>query len=134
MVVKKDHPRANRNGHVPKHILVVESAMGKNLRLPAVVHHINGNKADNRASNLVVCNDTTYHMLLHARERARDACGDPNKRLCSFCKEYDFPENMYPNGYSYRHSGCARQYANARYARMAASQGRTVKRRATTKL
>lgn len=52
-----------------KHRLIVEKALGKQLAASAIIHHLNGNKADNRPCNLVVCPDEAYHNLLHLRQR-----------------------------------------------------------------
>lgn len=94
------------------HVRVAEMALGKPLPLGAVVHHVNEIKTDNTPTNLVICPDKAYHNLIHARMRAMDACGDPNKRPCRYCKKYDALENMrvYPNGktHSYWHVECNR--------------------------
>ena len=52
-----------------EHILVAEKALGKRLPTGAVIHHIDGNGANNTKSNLVVCPNEQYHKLLHTRER-----------------------------------------------------------------
>lgn len=92
------HPRANPdgNGRVFEHILVVERAMGHHLPPKAEVHHVNGNRADNRNRNLVACHDHAYHRLLEMRERAKAACGDANWRRCHHCKQYDDPARLCP--------------------------------------
>jgi hypothetical protein len=90
----RGHPRADKNGYVREHILIVELARQQELRSTAPVHHVNEDKTDNRNENLVACDSTGYHQLLHKRQRALDACGNANWRKCRHCKRYDAPENL----------------------------------------
>jgi len=55
-----------------KHVLVAEKALGKSLPKGAVVHHVDLDKKNNKPSNLVICPDQAYHLLLHKRMRDRD--------------------------------------------------------------
>lgn len=82
------HPRASASGCVPVHILVCEKALGHYLPDGAHVHHVDGNPRNNANTNLVICEDATYHKLLHWRESIVKAGGDPNtQKRCSFCGE-----------------------------------------------
>ena len=52
MVLYPQHHRAKKNGYVYEHILVMEKKIGRSLRKTEYVHHINGQRADNRPDNL----------------------------------------------------------------------------------
>jgi len=61
-----------------------ERALGKSLPVNAVVHHADGTKSD--MAPLVICQDSTYHALLHVRMRVKAAGGDPDRdKICCFC-------------------------------------------------
>lgn len=48
-----EHPRARKNGYIFEHLIVAEQHYGEITR-DYVIHHINGNKQDNRIENLMV--------------------------------------------------------------------------------
>lgn len=79
---------------IREHVMVAERALGRTLPAGAVIHHADENRQNNAPANLVICPDNSYHKLLHVRMRARDACGNPNWRLCTFCGKHDDPANM----------------------------------------
>lgn len=107
-----NHPKSIR-GKVPAHIVMAEKALGKALPPGSQIHHFphKGN-----FTNLVICQDWEYHILLHIRYRAFLACGNPNFRKCSFCKKYDDIKNLYcfPNRYQYHHRSCKQSYKKHR--------------------
>lgn len=95
-----------------EHILVAERALGRPLPAGAIVHHVDKNPLNNTPSNLVICPDQRYHMLIHQRMRAIDACGNPGWLRCQFCKQHDDQGNLYvsPSGNSIFHRKCHSAY------------------------
>lgn len=87
------HPKQDDSGYVKEHTLIAEAALGKPLVDPAVVHHFDLTKTNNANNNLVICQDATYHNILHARQRIKAAGGNPNTQLichdCGTVKEDD---------------------------------------------
>lgn len=80
-----------------EHVVVVEKALGKQIPKGAVVHHIDGDINNNSNNNLLLCPSHSYHAIIHARQEARDTCGNPEYRKCVFCHKYDDPKNMQPH-------------------------------------
>ena len=105
----------DQQGRKPVHVRVAEKALGKPLPPGAIVHHVDENKANNAPSNLVICPDRAYHNLLHQRMRARDACGNPNWRMCWCCHQYDAVESMRASGEGHAHRTCENEYQRNRY-------------------
>ena len=105
------HPKANKRGQVYEHFVVAERALGRYLPNEAEVHHVNEVKSDNLNTNLVICENRAFHKLLHARERALKACGNPNWRPCSVCGVYDDPAKFQMHrSSSGRHRECGVAY------------------------
>lgn len=58
------HPRADRAGYVMEHIVVWEEATGVTVPMDCCIHHLNGDKSDNRLQNLCMMQHsahTSYH-------------------------------------------------------------------------
>ena len=92
-VLMRDHPRA-MSGYLYEHVAVAEKALGKYLKDGVEVHHVNQRRADNRHENLVICENRSYHRLLHIRTKAYRASGHADYRKCQFCQQWDHPSQL----------------------------------------
>jgi hypothetical protein len=82
-VQQKNHPRADRDGYVFEHILVMEKKIGRYLERYEVVHHINGDRLDNRPENLDLM--TRGGHSYHHHKDDRFAKVDMSNRKCCLC-------------------------------------------------
>ena len=92
-----DHPKAmtcdNWNGYVYEHILIAEEFLERPLIDNEVVHHLDGNRGNNRIENLLVLN-RGQHSKLHAWlqsgapgiERSGENGVNSGKSKVAFCK------------------------------------------------
>lgn len=75
-----------------EHLLAAEKALGRPLDQIHPVHHFDKDRSNNKNTNLVICEDRSYHALLHRRQRIVEFGGDPNtQKICSRCK---LPKNF----------------------------------------
>ena len=63
--IVNNHPCATKYGYVLEHRIVMENHLNRILDSNEVVHHINGNKKDNRLENLEIMTKNA-HLKLHA--------------------------------------------------------------------
>lgn len=83
---KPEHPFANKMGYVREHRLIYEQKLGRYLKRHEVIHHINGNKTDNRIENLMYFPTVSAHTKHHhALRKAKQAqvldCRSPEPLL-----------------------------------------------------
>lgn len=106
-----------------EHVVVAESVLGREMPLGAIVHHIDGNGRNNAKSNLAIFPSESYHQLIHLRQRALEASGNPEYRKCPFCKSWSDPKEMIVVGDTpgrnkrYCHRQCKSDYERNRKRR-----------------
>jgi len=64
------HSPPDKRGYIREHRMVMEMHLGRALRPGEVVHHLNGDKIDNRIENLEVCDSQSEHITGHSVEGA----------------------------------------------------------------
>jgi hypothetical protein len=89
-----DCSRADRKGHALEHVAIVERVLRKPLPPRAEIHHADLDRGNNRPGNLVVCQDKSYHRLLHLRTAARAAGYPLHYRVCARCGHFDAPAHL----------------------------------------
>ena len=122
-----DHPNSTKSGYVMEHKLVMEKHIGRYLEKDEVVHHKNGNRADNRIENLALMT-FNEHSALHLKER-RDTgklkhatvpvinvtTGEYFESIKKAAKKYGIPETHISRvckGKRNHTGGCAWRYAD----------------------
>lgn len=74
--VPKDHPLHVGNGYAYEHRMVASTILGRMLASDDIVHHVNGDRADNRPENLQVLQRGEHnHLHLVGDERRDSATG-----------------------------------------------------------
>ena len=67
------HPRANQQGCMPQHRLVIERVLGRFLEPSEVVHHIDCDPGNNAPENLTVFASVGEHLAHHHKLRKEAA-------------------------------------------------------------
>ena len=66
-----DHPHPKKKNYVYEHRLVMEQYLGRYLLSNEIVHHINGDRGDNRIENLMLFSSKKDHNHYHKMEAKR---------------------------------------------------------------
>ena len=85
---KPEHPRANVDGYVFEHRLVMESVIGRYLKKNEISHHINGNRSDNRKENLLLVENNSIHQKrYHLKTLRKNFAKSPSHMKHSYLKK-----------------------------------------------
>lgn len=71
-----------------EHRVVAEQMLGRPLLPSEIVHHINGNKRDNRPENLFIFPSQSAHTRWHARLKRGEVMPDEVRALCVPAKSH----------------------------------------------
>lgn len=71
LVYQPLHPMRDANGFVLEHRLVYEKYVGRYLSSEEIIHHVNGNKTDNRIENLELMT-RAEHALTHYKMKTME--------------------------------------------------------------
>ena len=69
-VHEPSHPMADKSGNILEHRLVMSEHLKRTLKTIEHVHHINGNRSDNRIENLILLVKST-HNSIHKKEEVK---------------------------------------------------------------
>lgn len=69
--VGTDHPMSNVAGYAYEHRMVMSRVLGRLLNRNEIVHHVNGDKTDNRPENLKLCGSMLEHFEHHRKPGSR---------------------------------------------------------------
>lgn len=103
LIYEPNHPQSmksdNWNGYIYEHVFVMENELGRPLQSDEVVHHLDGNKTNNRTSNLIVLLRSQHAKIeywlscgapsLKSDGENRMNSGKPNWNSAKFCKRCD---------------------------------------------
>ena len=64
-ILQPGHPRADANGYVMEHIVVWEQSTGVKIPENCCIHHLNGDKTDNRIENLCMMLHRAHTVFHH---------------------------------------------------------------------
>jgi len=68
LIYAPTHPAANHR-YVFEHRLVMEKTLGRYLTREEIVHHIDGDKANNVPENLMLFPNESTHQYYHGKKR-----------------------------------------------------------------
>ena len=70
-VYRPDHRKATKHGYIKRYLAAIEDAYGPIIPSGWDIHHVNGNKTDDRLTNLAIMPHAD-HMRYHARIAKRE--------------------------------------------------------------
>lgn len=94
LVKVPEHPNANNNGYVREHRLVMEQSLGRLMTRREVVHHKDGDRANNHLHNLELHQSNGDHLREHMADGSIPRC----KVTGRLVTKAQSPEGRQPKG------------------------------------
>ena len=85
LVYKRDHPNARSNGQIKRSRLVMSEHLGRPLLETELVHHLNGDKSDDRIENLVIISRSKHAAVHHSGEKNNNWNQNASYKLPKVC-------------------------------------------------
>jgi hypothetical protein len=79
------HHLRMRNGYAYEHQMVAEQMLGRRLASAEIVHHKDGDKANNDPSNLEVHASQAHHFMHHRKRDDLRNPDEPNPQIACAC-------------------------------------------------
>lgn len=96
MLKKDNYPGSQKSGYIPEHKYKMEQKIGRILKENELVHHINGDKTDNRLENLQLLT-RSEHITEHHLGAKRSEEAIKNMKEAQQKKVKNMSKSEYPN-------------------------------------
>ena len=89
LIKMREHPRANNCGYIREHRLVMEKYLGRYLKPSEIVHHLDGNRQNNKIENLLLTKSSRHWRMAEIIWKAALKIGVAKKILKELTGEED---------------------------------------------
>ena len=101
--MKKGHPRADRDGYVYEHILIMEEKLGRFIPINEDVHHIDGDRGNNDPNNLTNLNHKIHAYIEKNKNNLEQYPNSTYTETLKTCVVDGCNSEFYSLGYCVKH-------------------------------